>query len=257
MIPQPARFDPPQMIQEVVLIGAGGTGAQLARSICRIVYDLKRRRKHLPAIWIVDPDRIEGRNVGRQLFTQAEADRGDYKAETLARRFNYSLGLAVEWFNEPFDADKHAGRYSLICGAVDNHLARREIARANCLILDCGNHVDSGQVTLGNTASLDLVSQSIREATYHYLPSFALLFPALLEPAPFPASQPAGSCAELVDVGDQGLLVNDLIAVMAAHYVHKLLNQEPVTSFLSFCDAGSLSVKSIAITPENLRSYLP
>ena len=127
MIPQPARFDPPQMIQEVVLVGAGGTGAQLARSICRTVYDLKRRRKHPPAIRIVDPDRIEGRNVGRQLFTQPEADRGDYKAETLARRFNYSLGLAVEWFNEPFDADKHAGCYSLVCGAVDNHLARRKL----------------------------------------------------------------------------------------------------------------------------------
>ncbi len=256
MISQPARFDPPQMIQEVVLVGAGGTGSQLARSICRIVYDLKRRRKHIPTIRIVDPDRIEISNVGRQLYTQAEADAGAYKAESLARRFNYSLGLAVEWFNEPFDADKHAGRYSLICGAVDNHLARREIARAECLTLDCGNHAESGQIVLGNTDDLELVRQCIHTGRYHYLPNFTLLFPALLEPDPAPVPQPAASCAELVETGAQSLLINDLIATVAAQYVYKLLNHEPVTTFLSFCDAGSLNVKSIPLTADNLRVYL-
>jgi len=41
---QAARFDPPQMIRDVVLVGCGGTGSALARSLCRIVYDLNHRR---------------------------------------------------------------------------------------------------------------------------------------------------------------------------------------------------------------------
>ncbi|MEP7288621.1 MAG: ThiF family adenylyltransferase [Chloroflexota bacterium] len=121
MIQQPAYFDPPQMIQEVVLVGCGGTGSQIARSLCRIVYDLKCRRKHAPTLKFIDPDRVEMKNVGRQMFTQADAESKAFKAESLARRFNYSLGLDIACYNESFSAEKHASSHSLVCGAVDNH----------------------------------------------------------------------------------------------------------------------------------------
>jgi PRTRC genetic system ThiF family protein len=250
----PARFDPPQMIREVVLVGCGGTGAQLARSLCRIVYDLKCRRKHAPALKFVDPDRVESRNIGRQLYTTADV--GDFKAAVLARRFNCSLGLDITWHNEPFDAERHADQASLVCGAVDNHLARRALAQHRGLWLDCGNHLDSGQIVLGNTNDPALVRRSIQTGTYHYLPNAALLFPALLEPEPPSVPQPAASCAQLVETGDQALLINDLIATVAAQYLYKLLNHEPVSTFVSFCDTATLNVKSIPISAENLTAYL-
>lgn len=257
MMEQPAYFDPPQMIQEVVLVGCGGTGSQLARSLCRIVYDLKRRRQHAPTLKFVDPDRVEMKNVGRQLFTHADAKLNTFKAESLARCFNYSLGLDIACYNEPFSAEKHANSRSLVCGAVDNHLARRELARVDGLILECGNHVDSGQIVLGNTDDLDRVTRGLHNGRTHYLPTFALLFPTLLEPEPTPEPQLAASCAELVEAGDQLLLINDLVATIAAQYLYKLLNHEPISTFLSFCDATSLNVKSIPITSENLKAYLP
>ena len=58
-------------------------------------------------------------------------------------------------------------------------------------------------------------------------------------------------------MGDQALLINDLIATIGAQYVFKLLNQEPITTILSFCDSASLNVKSIPLTAENLQTYLP
>src|ERR1700694_4560507 len=103
-IPHP--FDFHQQISEVVLVGCGGTGSQVARTLCRVVYDLRRRDHHIPSLKFVDPDVIEMKNVGRQMFT--EADIGKYKATILARRFNLAMGLNIVAYSEPFDADKHA-----------------------------------------------------------------------------------------------------------------------------------------------------
>ncbi|MBE2192626.1 MAG: PRTRC system ThiF family protein [Anaerolinea sp.] len=254
----PGRFDPPQQIREVVLVGCGGTGAVLARCLCRIVYDLKRRRKHAPSIKFVDPDRVEPKNVGRQMFTQADADAAAFKAEVHARRFNYGLGLDVSWYGERFEVERHASPYSLVCGCVDNHLARRELAKHEGLWLDCGNHVDSGQVILGNTSSLERLQGGAKDGVYRYLPNAALLFPALLDPEPEPAPQSAVSCAELLEAAEQDLLINDLVATAAAHYLYKLLNHEPISTFLTFCDAGAygLNLKSIPVTRENLHTYM-
>ncbi|CAG1007709.1 hypothetical protein ANRL4_03786 [Anaerolineae bacterium] len=251
----PGRFDQPQQIREVVLVGCGGTGAQVARSLARIVYDLKRRRKHAPSIKFIDPDRVELKNCGRQPFVVGEV--GSFKAEVLARRFNLGLGLDVVWYGEPVDAERHFSPYSLVCGCVDNHLARRELAKHQHLWLECGNHRDSGQVILGNTGDRERFERGVTDGVYRYLPNAALLFPSLLEPEPLPEPQSAASCAELLEAGDQHLLINDLIATAAAHYLYKLLNQEPITTFLIFCDASSLNVKSIPLTAENLKVYLP
>jgi len=38
------------------------------------------------------------KNVGRQPYTVADANLNVYKAESLARRFNYSLGLDIAWY---------------------------------------------------------------------------------------------------------------------------------------------------------------
>lgn len=42
-----AHFDPHERISEIIVVGLGGTGSQVARSIARIVYDLRLRDKHI------------------------------------------------------------------------------------------------------------------------------------------------------------------------------------------------------------------
>ena len=95
-----------------------GTGAQWVRSITRVVYALKRAHRSAPWVKFIDPDRVEAHNVGRQLFTPANV--GLSKAEVLARRFNYALGLDIAWFPEPLD-----------CG--DRKVYPRRFSRSGCL----------------------------------------------------------------------------------------------------------------------------
>ena len=86
------------------------------------------------------------------MFT--EADIGQYKAAILGRRFNLQLGLEIGWHTELFNWKRYKDQYNqrrLIIGCVDNYEARRSIAEANQLWIDCGNHYDSGQVIIGNT----------------------------------------------------------------------------------------------------------
>jgi PRTRC genetic system ThiF family protein len=248
------RFDPHLNLRSVVLVGLGGTGSQWARSLCRIVYDLKRRNKHFPQLTFVDPDRVEANNVGRQMFTTADV--GQFKAEVLAKRFSYSLGLDIQWFNQPFHANTHSAWDSIICGAVDNHQARQAIHKANKLWIDAGNHRQAGQVTIGNTDDLGMVERNTKDREWPYLPNAGLLFPDLLKPESAPAIDPAASCAELVERGEQHLLINDLIASIAAQYTYKLLNQEPIHSFLTYVDGDSLAMRSIPITKDDLDVYL-
>ncbi len=252
-------FDPSTHIQKIVIVGCGGTGAQVARSVARIIYDMKQLRMHAPKMTLIDPDVIEPQNVGRQMFT--DGDIGQSKALVLMRRFNMALGLDITAIDQPFNANRHAERWgTVIIGAVDNHLARLELSKLDGAVwIDAGNHANSGQVIIGNTGSHTDMMQRIngRDGKYSYLPNAGLLFPALLEPeAPKPEPAPDASCADLVATREQDLLVNDWLAVATSQYVYKLLHRQPINSFITYIDADGMNVRSVPINKENLMPYL-
>lgn len=254
-------FDPNTHIQTITIVGLGGTGAQVARSVARMVYDMQQARLHTPQIILIDPDKVEQKNVGRQLYV--EADIGQSKAHVLMRRFNMALGLNIIAIDQPVDAEKHFERWGgLIVGAVDNHLARRELAKARSAVwIDTGNHFSAGQVVIGNTADYDTMMRYLdgQNGRYAYLPNAGLLFPALLEPEPDakPQPEPQRSCADLVAAREQDLLTNDWMAVAAAQYVYRLLHRHPITSFVSYVSADGMSVRSVPICRDELLAYLP
>ncbi|MFZ2880446.1 MAG: ThiF family adenylyltransferase [Phototrophicaceae bacterium] len=254
-------FDPNTHIQTVVIVGCGGTGAQVARIVARIVYDMRRARLHTPAILLVDPDVVEDVNVGRQLYSVAESNLGLPKAEVVGTRLTLALGLDIAWCIEPFDAGKHGERHGsqLVVGCVDNHEARRELHRARGILIGAGNYRDGGQVVIGNTSDADQMRRHIdgRGGKYAYLPKEGLLFPALLEPeVPAPVPQPDLSCAELVLRGGQDLLVNDWIACVVGQYVYALLRRQPIRTFASFVSLDGMSIRSLPICRDELQPYL-
>lgn len=257
-------FDPHIHIRDVVLVGLGGTGAQIARSVARLVYAMGRAGLHVPAVRFIDPDTVAEKNIGRQLFSHGDV--GQNKARVLAARFNAALGLSIAAVDQPFCAERHIthARSTLLIGAVDNEQARAELAKVEgALWLDCGNFTNAGQVILGNTRDLEVMRRCLDgpQDTYTHLPNAALLFSQLLKPEPPPEtlSEPQDtelSCAELVARGEQGLFVNDLVAAVAAQYVHRILYREPVTTFASFVDGDTLSLRSLPICREELLPYL-
>lgn len=256
-IHQPLTFDPHQQFRHVVLVGLGGTGSSLARSVCRIVWDLAQRQRHVPTVTFIDPDRVEADNCGRQMFTPA--DIGAHKAETLARRFSFALGLDVRWHGEPFDAEKHADADTLLLGAVDNHLARQELARAcemhHICYIDAGNAHQSGQVVVGNCGDSDRIRSGIRDLGVAWLPHVGLVFPQILEPEPETPPASAASCADLIARGEQHLLINDAVATVAAHYTYRLLHHQPLTTHVTYLDMDGLNMRSQPLTRESVLSY--
>ena len=253
-------FDPSLYIRQVVLVGCGGTGSHLARSIARMVYSMKAAGQSVPEVRFIDPDVVETANVGRQLFTQAEI--GLPKAEALGRRFNFCLGLSVGWFNEAFDPGKHMDRYrgTILLGAVDNYLARRSLAQADRVLwIDCGNHRNAGQVVIGTSNNRDdLLSQlgRLHDNTIRNLPNAALLYPELLQPEPESDTAPHVSCTELMHQQEQGVLVNGFVASIAAEYLRKLLHREPITTHQTTFSGDVLAMRSTPITVEGLQSVV-
>lgn len=119
----------------VVLVGIGGTGSALAPALARLAYLLCSKGVTMKMLF-VDHDLIEQRTVLRQNFTEHEA--GCFKVDALSFRLNAAFGLDITavpaaFCAERFDAwtagcDHRAGA-NLIISSVDNHLARREIAK--------------------------------------------------------------------------------------------------------------------------------
>jgi PRTRC genetic system ThiF family protein len=201
---------PPADTFYLYLIGTGGTGSHLALALARLAWHAKRLGKNVN-LTFVDPDTVEEKNVGRQLFCPAEI--GYAKAETLAMRLNAAFGLAIHaiptallpatlpaqgYTTEPNGYRHH----SLFIGAVDNHLARRAIARVatdqRAWWLDLGNETHSGRVYIGNIAEPERLETLVQIDSFGLcagLPLPALQDPALLE-AP-PPEAPDLSCADL------------------------------------------------------------
>ena len=252
-------FDPNTHIQSIALVGCGGTGAQVARIVGRIMYDMRRARLHTPKLILIDPDVVEEKNVGRQLFTPADASLGLPKAEVVGKRLNAALGLDIAWIAEPVSADQHLDRWGsqLVISCVDNHLARRELHRTRGILIGAGNHRDGGQVIIGNSTDVDLIKRQIdgRQGKYAYLPTEGVLFPSLLEPE-IQSLQPEASCAELVLRGEQDVLINDWMACVVGQYVYALLRRQPIRTFASFISLDGMSVRSLPICREELLPYL-
>lgn len=250
-------FDYPTHIRQIVMVGLGGTGSQLARSVARMVFDMRERRLQIPRLVLVDPDKVERKNVGRQMFTVA--DIGKYKATLLASRFNKALGLDILALPRRFNPKmlKHQQRETLLIGCVDNPEARRAMAETKSLWLDCGNHYDTGQVILGNNENLEAVRHAFSDKGQRSeagiiitLPAPHVVFPSLLEPDKPASPTPELSCADLVARGDQHLFINEYVALAASQYVYRLLHRQPIHSHMSYVSADTGTIKPVLITSE-------
>ena len=211
----------------IVLVGCGGTGSFLAESVCRLLIG------RIADLYLVDMDRVEEHNIGRQAFGTEDLDR--FKAQVLAERLARRFGCTVGYSVQPYDRILHTkvfGRQSshlrLLIGCVDNSAARRAMAttldgRSDVLWLDCGNGRNSGQVLLGNATRPEMLRGAFlpHEGICRALPAPSLQRPDLLEAPPQP--EMALDCAEAVAHNIQGPTINQMVAAMAASFVEKLL----------------------------------
>lgn len=138
----------------IVQIGTGGTGGYLVQHIAQLLGTTKK-----PATYVIaDPDVIEKKNLGNQLFLPSEV--GLKKADVLAERYSYAYDLDIRSYSEGyiesvndiknlFNADyiSKGGYYTtllpIIIGCVDNNFTRKIMheffSTHPCIYIDAGN----------------------------------------------------------------------------------------------------------------------
>ncbi len=231
--PAPARLHVPDFRRvRLTLVGCGGTGSHLASAL--VALDLALRERGIACeIVFLDPDVVEEKNVGRQLF--ALADVGQPKAQVLAERLNAAFGtrigaLARAVTKEEGDGATFVGdgTLSIVIGCVDNAPARVAIARAvqaaegRLWWLDCGNEHRSGQVALGNCAPARALRGAVALGLIDRLPAPHVVYPDLVRPRRRATRAPR-SCAEAAAAGEQSLMVNRVVAAYAGAMLHDFL----------------------------------
>ena len=142
-------------------------------------------------------------------------------------------------------------------GCVDNHLARREMARTVELFdgriyaLDCGNEQYAGQILIGNLTDASQIRLD-KLGLCSGLPSPYLQEPDLLQPDP---NEQAQSCAERTLAETQSLMVNRMAATIAAEYTAVFVLQKQITQMRTAFNLQPIGARSLPITETNLRPY--
>ncbi|MBI4215902.1 MAG: ThiF family adenylyltransferase [Chloroflexi bacterium] len=236
----------------VTVVGCGGTGGFVAEGMARLLPPRAR-------LALVDHDRVEEGNLGRQSFTHD--DIGRFKsaalAERLARRYRrpvaYSvLPVALAGIAAP----------GLVLGCVDNGPARRDMAtgmkgssvlglpsvgyvsRPNWWV-DAGNGENYGQVLIGNSPLEGLRGAFDPETGV----CSALPLPTLQRPELLAQRPPAPDCAGAVVLGEQGPAINQAMAALVVELARRLIDGTcPWMGLHLDLEAGTLG--STPATPE-------
>jgi len=253
-----------------VVVGAGGTGSFFVPALARLIFELKQQQNKSAEMLIVDPDVVENGNIPRSNFCFAEV--GRYKAQTLAERVSTAWGIKTSFACEKFDPEKHLKslnsdyrNLTIIVGCVDNYIARREMHRAldefrgygdqsRLWWIDGGNGKTSGQVLLGSTTKPLKPEQYFTGTSIcRALPAPSLQHPDLLEPEPIVRSHEV-SCPERIRLGEQGLNVNQRVAVEISEMLSSMLLTRSLKRYAVYFDLESGTSHSAFCTKQQLTS---
>lgn len=241
---------------QVVLVGAGGTGSRILERLVNL-HRAMRAKGH-PAglqVTVVDDDIVSASNIGRQAFYPS--DIGCYKADVLVNRANMALS-DVSWESaiRRIDTRSNLSGCDILIGAVDNRRARLGILRslenrlgAPALWLDTGNRANDGQVIIGEVTPRKNKTEKLQR-----LPHAAEFFPEIIDPAT-EGEDDTPSCSLADALKKQNLMINPVVADMAANLLWKLFSEGQLTIQGAFINLNSMMVTPLRIDPEVWRRF--
>lgn len=222
----------------VAVVGTGGTGGYVAESLCRML-------PPRALVLLIDPDRVEERNLSRQNFIKREL--GQFKSEALALRLSSMFNRAVAYKTVPVSAC-NMPLTGLVIGCVDNGPARKDIQRfvngynsgyrsyRPVWWIDSGNGDSYGQIVIGNGTDTAFKEDSPEVCVQ--LPYPILQLPDLLKQVP---QQP--SCAQNEE---QSPTINLVMAAMLTEVVRRTIDGNcPWSQLYMDLNAGSMTAINI------------
>lgn len=277
-----------QIFPYIIQIGTGGTGGYLTQHISQLLGVSKVEA----AYTIVDPDVIESKNLGNQLFLEEEI--GLKKADVLAGRYSSAYGIdiasysdgyieSIEDVRKLFDTEylkvSRFGSHVLFCpiliGCVDNNFTRKILhtffkTMKTCIYIDAGNESTSvpsdwqqrpkSEWTKEELEAFQESGWSGQVVTGVNLNLFkqapvAEVFPDILEDTD--TIKPSElSCTELTASEPQRLIVNKFAAMVISNILTQIVEEGTISSQMTVFHAKKGYMRSTPIqnTQKNVYS---
>lgn len=195
--------------RNILIVGCGGVASWLLPVLVKLAGIAETK----PNIILMDGDKLETRNLDRQLFDLSQV--GQFKATALADKYKeYNLRPVTEYLGIGYESPRH----SLIFCCADNHAAR---CRSMDLVDDRG-----GRAIIGGNEYTD-------SDAYLYEPEFAgtsldprVYFPELLTDKTGDPTTPVSCQGEAAVASPQLVLANfsaanHMLQLFWFHHVHK------------------------------------
>jgi PRTRC genetic system ThiF family protein len=247
-------FIPKHMLNRpinILLIGAGGSGSQIATELFQMDSLLRQisNQEIYINLTLTDGDNVSIFNVGRQCFYMG--DIGFNKADVLVNRFNNFGG--TQWKALPEYCDPKATNFSnvdIVITAVDKASFRLELGQtfkkrtcnSDLLWLDVGNGKSEGQIILGNAFD-NISSNGIR------LPNVYDLYSTMLEEVD-DASEDRPSCSTEIALQKQDWGVNRAVSAQATQLIWQLARYAKIAHHGAFIDVANATVQPMKIDPQ-------
>ncbi|MBM3105668.1 PRTRC system ThiF family protein [Pseudomonas sp. V1] len=200
----------------IVVIGAGGNGSEVVDCLAQFHHAMiSLGHKHGLHVTIIDDSVVREPNLVRQRFWPC--DLGQFKAVSLANRYNLLLGMSWEGLPYRFPSAQTAKAIEnadLIITAVDLPSARVSIGacqsvKRQCMWLDLGNGHRHGQVVFGGI-------EKVMRSQY---PNVLDAYPEI----PTLKDDNSKSCSAAASIRAQDCLVNRAVTTAGMSIVWELL----------------------------------
>lgn len=269
----------------IVQIGTGGTGGYVTQHLAQMLGASSK-----PAAYVIaDPDVIETKNLGNQLFLKEEV--GLPKADVLANRYSEAYGLNIgsysesyiesvkdiqnlfsrEYMNLPSGGFTDTLLLPILIVAVDNVYTRRIChdffqQTKTCIYIDAGN--EATQVpsdwqtrvkkdwteeeikTFNDSGWTGQVVTGVKLNLFKQAPVMEM-FPEMLEDNDSIRKPSDLSCTELTASEPQRLIVNKFAALAIANVLTHIVEEQEITTHMSLFHAKKCYIRS---TPPQSKS---
>jgi len=193
----------------VLVIGAGGNGAEFIDGLTRLDQGLKAIGGSGLQVTVIDDDQVSESNVVRQRFWPSDV--GTNKAVALVNRFNLMMGTAWQAAPMRYTGQTLRTEFDLVVTAVDNRAARNALQTAannDLFWLDMGCDRDKGQVVFGKIGH-DTLNDEWPNTLAH--------FPDMANKAEVDVP----SCSAADSLARQDLMINPMVANQAINMLWK------------------------------------
>lgn len=269
----------------IVQVGVGGTGGYLVQHIAQLLGTSKVKASYV----IADPDVIEEKNLGNQLFLPQEV--GLKKADVLASRYSAAYGIDIGSYSDSYveDIEQLRSLFSMeymtmhnegeqfnklflpiIIGTVDNNYTRRIMHELfskmkTVVYLDAGNESTKvpddwrtraksewTEVELENYKNSGWSGQVVTGVNLNLFKQapVAEMFPDILEDDD--EIRPSElSCTELTASEPQRLIVNKFAALSIANILTEIIEEHTISSHMTFFHAKKGYMRTTGLQTES------